>query len=347
MEILKEADLRRKWKEPTGGIYVFFGAEDYLKTHLIETARKAICPDEGLACFNDITIDFPDYSANALEDALSVPPMMTERKLVVLRSFRFDVLAKKPSEVESLIAVLEHYREDDSNLLIISVVAGGIDEGYLPKKPSEILKKLDKVATLVHFEEPSPSSLTVWVGRHLASRGISAPAPVVSFFVEYCGKNMVSLLSEIGKLAAYVKAAGRNEATRKDVLTVCMPQGDYDTYALSNALLAGNRGKMLDVLAVMKFRRVKPELIMAEISRISADLLLCKTLLEAGQNVSLINTALDMKSEFKTELYVKTARAWKREYIEALAARAASADLAMKSYGKRGYEEIEKFICLL
>lgn len=347
MEILKEADLRRRWKEPTGGIYVFFGAEDYLKAHLVETARKAICPDEGLACFNDITIDFPDYSASALEDALSVPPMMTERKLVVLRSFRFDVLAKKPSEVESLIAVLEHYREDDSNLLIISVVANGIDEGRLPRNPSEILKKLGKVATLVQFEEPSAASLAVWVGRHLASRGVSAPAPVVGFFVEYCGKNMVALLPEIGKLGAYVKAQNRTEATREDVLTVCMPQGDYDTYALSNALLAGNRKKMLDVLAVMKFRRVKPELIMAEISRISADLLLCKTLLEAGRDIGFITTALDMKSSFKTELYVKSARSWSRGHIEALATRAASADLAMKSYGKRGYEEIEKFICLL
>ena len=347
MEILKEADLRRKWKEPSGGIYIFFGAEDYLKAHMVETARKLICPDEGLACFNDITIDFPDYSASALEDALSVPPMMTERKLVVLRSFRFDALAKKPSEVESLIAILDHYREDDSNLLIIWVVADGIDEGYLPKKPSELLTKLGKVATLVHFEEPSPAKLAVWVSRHLESDGVSVTPQLASFFVEYCGKNMVALLPEIKKLAAYIQAHGRREVAREDILTVCLPQSDYDTFALSNALLAGNRKQMLDVLAVMKFRRVKPEIIMAEISRISADLLLCKTLLEAGQDADAINTTLDMRSPWKAGLYVKSARAMPRARIEALAMRAADADLAMKSYGKRGYEEIEKFICVL
>lgn len=347
MEILKEADLRRRWKEPKGGIYIFFGDEDYLKAHLIETARKGICPDEGLACFNDITIDFPDYSANALEDALSVPPMMCECKLVVLRSFRFDTLMRKPSDVDSLIAILEHYREDESNLLIISVVAGGIDEGYLPKKPSELLTRLSKVANLVQFEQPSPAKLAVWTQRHLESEGVSVSPQLAGFFVEYCGRNMVALLPEIRKLSAYVHAGGRREATREDILAACLPQSDYDTFALSNALLSGNRAKMLEVLAIMKFRRVKPEIIMAEISRICADLLFCKTMLEDGQSDEAISAALDMKSVWKAGLYAKAARPLPRERIAALAHRAAHADLAMKSYGKRGYEEIEKFICLL
>lgn len=347
MEILKEADLRRRWKEPKGGIYIFFGDEDYLKTHMIETARKVVCPDEGLAVFNDITIDFPDYSASALEDALSVPPMMTECKLVVLRSFRFDTLMRKPTDVDSLIAVLEHYREDESNLLIISVVAGGIDEGYLPKKPSEILTRLSKVAQLVQFEQPAPAKLAVWVARHLESEGVSISPPLANFFVEYCGRGMVALLPEIGKLAAYVQANGRREVVREDILAACLPESDYDTFALSNALLSGNRKRMLEVLAVMKFRRVKPEIIMAEISRISADLLLCKVMLEEGQGDEAINAALDMRSVWKAGLYANAARRTPRERIAALADRAASADLAMKSYGKRGYEEIEKFICLL
>ena len=347
MEILKEADLRRRWKEPKGGIYIFFGDEDYLKAHMIETARKAICPDEGLAVFNDITIDFPDYSASALEDALSVPPMMTECKLVVLRSFRFDMLMRKPTDVDTLIAILEHYREDESNLLIISVVADGIDPGYLPRKPSEILTKLSKVATLVQFEQPTPAKLAVWVARHLESEGVSVKPQLANFFVEYCGRNMVALLPEIKKLAAYVNAGGRREVAREDILAACLPESDYDTFALSNALLSGNRKRMLEVLAIMKFRRVKPEAIMAEISRISADLLLCKAMLEEGQSDEAINAALDMRSVWKAGLYAGAARRMPRERIVALANRAANADLAMKTYSKRGYEEIEKFICLL
>ncbi len=343
MQILKETDLSKLLKTPKGGIYIFFGAEDYLKAHYIKMARAALALDEGLACFNDITIDVLDYSASALANTLSTPPMLCDCKLVVLRSFRFDTL--KPSDLDALLAVLKDFKDDECNLLIISVVAGAIDEGYLPRRPSALLGKLSEVATLVHFEEPAPAKLAVWVARHLESDGVAVSRENAAFIVEYCGKSMVALLPETVKLVAYVLANERKEVTREDILNVCVPSDDLESFALSTALLSGDRRKMLGVLEIMKTKRVKPETIMPEIARTMGDLLLCKMMLSENAPLSDIAAALTKGNTYRAGLYVTAAKARSMERIQSDAARAANADLAMKSYGKRGYEEIEKWMC--
>ncbi len=343
MQILKESDLARLWKQPTGGTYIFFGPEDYLKAHYIKTARAALGIDEGLACFNDITLDALDFTPAALDDALATPPMLCDRKFVVLRSFRFDTL--KAADIDGLLAVLKNYKDDEANLLIISVVAGGIDEGYLPKRPSSILQKLGDTATLVYFEEPSAAKLSVWIRRHLESDGVSISPDAAAFMVDYCGKSMVALLPETGKLSAYVLAHGRGEATRADILEVCLPSDDLESFALSTALLSGDRKKMLSVLAVMRTKRQKPETIMPEIARTMADLLLCKMMLAENAPIADIAAVLTKGNTYRAGLYVTAAKARSMERIQSDADRAAAADLAMKSYGKRGYEEIEKWMC--
>ncbi len=343
MQILKDADFARLLKAGKGGSFVFFGAEDYLKNHYIKSARALLCPDEGLACFNDITVDFPDYSAAALENALSAPPIMCDKKLVVLRSFRFDML--KPTELDALVTVLTDYREDESNLLIISVPAGGIDEGYLPKAPSATLKKLGDVATLIRFEEPSVSKLAVWVARHLESEKVTIDPRTAAFFIDYCGKNMVCLLPEIGKLAAYAHAHGKQAVEESDITAVCVPTEELGAFALSNALLSGNRRKMLDVLSVLRQRREPPKMIMAEIARTEGDLLLCKLMIEGGATSAEVASALTKNSIYRADLYIGAVRTVSVEKLRQNAERAAAADLAMKSNGKRGYEEIEKWIC--
>ena len=131
MSYITETDFRKQLRGDLFGCYVFFGEEDYLKAWCIKTARENICPDEGLACFNDISIDFPDFSVDALADALAVPPMMSDRKLVVLKSFNFNEI--QPSDAEAVVSLLAQYREDKETLLIISVIPDGLDVGYLPK----------------------------------------------------------------------------------------------------------------------------------------------------------------------------------------------------------------------
>lgn len=344
LNILSEVDFRKILKANPSGMYLFFGAEDYLKNYCIGAARQAICPDEGLACFNDIEIDFPDYSAEALEGALSTPPMMTERKLVVLRGFRFSVL--KPTQIDALCAVLVQYREDESNLLILSVAPEGLDVGYLPKRPSALLQKLCESVTAVNFEEATPQKLILWVGRHFSEHGVKITEGNARLLIETCGRSMYNLASEIDKLASYVLAHGKDEVGAEDIRFVAVPEEACDAFALTNAIMAGNRREALEVLAVLKSRQIKQEYVFAELSRLYSDLYLTKLMLSSGKGVADVAALLHVH-EYKAKLYRGAVEKVSMERLARALSLCRDADLAMKSYGKRNYEQLEKLVCVI
>ncbi len=344
LNMINESELRKRLKDSPRGMYLFFGDEDYLKNYCIGAARQAVCPDEGLASFNDFEIDFPDYTAEGLENALSTPPMMTECKLVVVRGFRFDAL--KPSALDELHAVLARYREDESNLLILSVVPGGIDVGYLPKRPSSLLQKLCESVTAVNFEEASPQKLISWVGRHFGEYGVRITERNAKLLVETAGRAMYTLASEIDKLAAYVLSHGKQEVSPEDIRVVTVPEEACDAFALTNAAMAGNRREALEVLSVLKARQVKQEVIFGELSRLYSDLFLTKLLLTSGRGVSDVASLLKVH-EYKAGLYKNAVEKIPEERLRRAVWLCHETDLAMKSYGKKNYEQLEKLICVI
>ena len=344
MPYINEAEFRKRLRGELWGCYVFFGEEDYLKSYCIKAARESVCPDEGLACFNDISIDFPDFTVDALTDALAAPPMMCERKLVTLKSFDFGSV--KPTDVEAVIALMRQYREDTGNLLIVSVIPDGLDVGYLPKRPSALFKKLMEASTPVQFEASTPAKLQAWAARHFKHEEIEASEDVVRYLVEYCGRSMYALSSEIAKLCAYLHSQGRDRVTREDVRYITVPEEECDTFSLSNAVMAGDRSGALSVLSVMKFRQVKPEFALFEIASLYCNLYQTKLLMTAGQSQSDIARMLKVH-EYKVGLYMKTVARLSEEALSRAVRLCQDADLAMKSYGKRDYEQIEKLVCLL
>jgi len=344
MEIINEAEYRKRLKNGVRGAFVFFGAEDYLKSYAIGATRAAVCPDEAFACFNDITIDFPDFSPDALLRALEAPPMMAERKLVVLKSFNFYSL--KPSETEAVMSLLEEFGKDEMNVLIISVIPEGIDTGYLPKRPSAFMKKLAELAVAVNFEPSSASKLSVWAARHFEHNGIKVRESVAKFLIEYCGTDMMKLASEIDKLSCYLHAKERDEVTVDDVKFVAVPETEFDPFAFSNAAMEGNRAAALEALAVMKFRQVKPEYALSEIAGLYSNMYLSKLMKQSGATASDISKLLKVH-EFKIGLYLKATDKMTFDQLKRALELCLDADLAMKTYSKRNYEQIEKLICLL
>lgn len=344
MEIISEAEYRKLLKGRVRGAFVFFGAEDYLKAYAINATRAAVCPDEEMAYFNDITIDFPEFTPTAVVRALEAPPMMAEAKLVVLKSFNFNSI--KPSETDAVIKILEEFGKDDMNVLIISVIPDGLTTGYLPKSPSPLLKKICEVATAVNFELSSAAKLTVWVARHFEHDGIKIRESTAKFFVEYCGSDMMKLSSEIGKISKYLQAMGRDEVSVEDIKFVAVPETDFDPFAFSNAAMTGDRGAALDALSVMKFRQVKPEYALSEISGLYSNMYLTKLLKLNGLNQFDISKTINVHS-YKVGLYIKATEKMTLEQLKRALELCLDADLAMKTYGKRNYEQIEKLICLL
>lgn len=342
-QIITDAEFRKKTeKNPTGG-FLFFGDEDYLKAHTLKTAVDLACPDPSLSIFNLMTVDpmSPDLP-DALASALAAAPMMADSKAVVVSGLSVDDLPQK--ELESLVAAASAINEFDFNLLIISVPAGMLDEGNLPKRPSATLQKLAEVLIPVHFPKVDSAKLESWIMRHFNHYGLKAEAGVPSAVIGRCGRDMFTLANEVDKLSFYTLSRGSDAVALADVEYVTCQTEDYDTFALGNAIASGSYEKALDVLGLMKARKIDPVIISAELSKTLGDMLVVKLLLAEKKSFAEIAAALRIKSEYAVKY---TAQSVKNVSVEALR-RAVDACVAADSALKlspTGYVEIEKLIC--
>lgn len=342
-EIIKEDAFRREPAFLSGRAFLFFGEEDYLKAAAVRSVREVLCPDPAMAFFNDITIDATDYTPDKLLDAMAPPPMMTDARLILLRGF--DFTSMKASDAETLALVLAQLEEYDFNCIIIQTAVGLFDEGYLPRRPSPMLKRLGEVATPVQFDAPTGARLARWVGKHFAHYGVAADQTACNELIAYAGKTMFVLANEIEKLAAYVKENGQNAVTVADIRKVAVPASLPDAFALSNAILAGNGQAALEALAVMKFERIEPTVILGEISGIFSNLQSMRVLLDAGKSIKEAAAVLKMH-EYKAGLLAKAAMRTSPQRLALVIALAAETDRALKrSYGD--YAPLEKLICAL
>lgn len=343
MEIIKEDAFRKQLKKGLSGAYLFFGDEDYLKNFSMKSARNAMCEDPSMAVFNDIQIDPLDYTPNTLVNALMPMPMMGEKKIVTVNGLSINAL--KGNELQELCEAVSAINDYDYNVLIISVPAGLVDEGYLPKTPSKTLQALSEVMTPVYFEAITGSKLTAWVGKHFEHNGASATPQICELLIEKCGKSMYSLANETEKLAYYVIQNNRTTVTADDIENVACSVLTSDAYGLANAILDGRYSDAMDALNVLKFKRVEPIFILPEISTVICDLFIIKALQDEGHNISEISRILK-KNEYRIKLYANTAASKSRESFERALRLCSEADLELKN-SSQAYTAIEKLICSL
>ena len=336
-------DFRREIKKGLSGGYLFFGDEDYLKMNALNNARAAVCPEEAFAFFNDMRIDPLDLTPDALIDALAALPMMSEQKIVSIS--RLDLSTMRASELDKLVEAIDALDEYPYNVLIINIPADGIDEGYLPKKPSAALVKLTKKLKPVRFSTPSEIKLIAWCEKHFEHNGVECSDELCRLMFDRCGTSMFTLAAEIDKLSYYVLANNRNKITADDITLVTCSVIEQETFALTNALLDGKNDKALIALEAMKYNKVEPTLILAEISNAICNLLLTKAMLDDGKTYIEICSALKALkiSDFAAKLYMSGAAARSEQKLQKALDMCVEADKQVKF--SRGYDAIEQLLC--
>ena len=345
VNILKEADFRKSLKSNPVGGFLFFGEEDYMKSAALRMARVSITDAEPtLACFNDIRLDGTDFTPAALLDAMTTPPMGSDRKIISVTGLNFNAL--RAADLDRLCDALSALPDYPHNLVILSSAADCLDAGNLPKRPSDLLTTLSEYLAPVHFERNTPAKLAGWVQKHFSHGGVQASPALCQFIIGYCGRNMFTLAGEIDKVACYVCAHGRTEVTEADVRTAAIPTMEHDAFAFANAITERRRADALDILQELKFRRVEPLYILSEVSRVICDLAAVRAMADGGSTAAEIASALKMH-EYRAGLYLRQARSADPAHLHAALEACAAADRALKRSAGDGYGVIEKLICKL
>ena len=177
------AALRLRVFDP---VYVLFGDDEFRKDGAVRDLVAAAV-DPSTRDFNLELRRGGDLSAEMLDALLGTPPMLAERRVVVIRDV--DKLKKEAR------AMLGRYvARPASDLLLVLVAPAG----------AKLDKELSQRGVAVEFEPLTGDRLPRWVSyhvEHVLGRVITPEA--VALLIEAAGPDLTQLALELEKLASY------------------------------------------------------------------------------------------------------------------------------------------------
>ncbi len=322
------------------GWYLMLGEEDYLKKHYMNELRSRCISCEAFAPFNHVSFEGVDIDFGAVREAILSPPMMDEYKLIEWRFANLDSL--KESERSALEELFELKEAYPYAVFAIMTSQDGLDVGT-PKKPSALYKRLLRGFDVLTFDKSTDSQLLAWLKKHFDAEGVAVDAETLNALLFRSGHSMETLNNEVIKLAAYVKARGRERVTPEDVGEVASSTVECDAFALSNAVLAGSFDRALTALTDLKRRRVDPNAVIAMLEKTYSELSSSALILNEGGGTKEIESLLKFHP-YKAKLYVGAAKRLGAGRIAAALAELCRMDASSKSGGISGWGAVEMFL---
>ncbi len=325
------------------GWYLFSGEEEYLKKHYLGELYKAVVCDEAFALFNYTAFDGADIDFASVSEALRSSPMMGDYKLVVWRFADIDSLKDGDmSALESLFSLKEEY---PCAIFVISTTADGYDEGTV-KKMSATKKRLLPAFEHIAFPKSTEPQLQGWLKKHFDAEGVTVDPSAVNALLLRSGRSMEVLSSEVEKLAAYVRANGRDHVTAADVEYIASPSAEGEAFALSNAVMDRNSAAALLAIADLKSRRVDPHAVLAILETTFSDLATIAMLTDEGKRPDDISLLLPkFRNVNRVKIYVQAAKRIGTRTLAENFTELCRIDAASKtSGGLSGYGPIEMFV---
>lgn len=182
-------------------VYYLHGDDDYLKDGAVRDLLDAAI-DPGTRDFNCEIRRAGELDAEAVSSMLSTPPMLAERRAVVLR----DVTALKKDARQQLDRYLTRPAAD-TLLLLVSPAGTKVDAALAAASES------------LEFAPLTPERIRRWIAHHATTvLAVSVADDAAQLLQQAVGNDLQQLASELDKCASY--AIGRGMRGTIDVDTV-------------------------------------------------------------------------------------------------------------------------------
>ncbi|HEX2190573.1 MAG TPA: DNA polymerase III subunit delta [Longimicrobiaceae bacterium] len=235
-EITQDALLRSLRDRAGGGVYFFHGEEEYLREEAVARVVERHL-DPATRDFNYDQVAGPDVAADALASLVATPPMMAERRVVVVRAAQG--LSVKAREVVEAAA-----KAPPEGLVL--VLSAAIPSGSKAKFYTELQKR----ATSVEFPALEPLDAPGWLmERARSAHGVELEPDAAGALVSAVGTSLGTLTSELAKLAGYVQDRGRITADDVRAVGVAVPR--FDRWAWFDLIGERRLGEALRVLPTL------------------------------------------------------------------------------------------------
>ena len=191
--------LRGLKKGAADPVYLLHGDEDVLKDEAVRALLTAAV-DPAARDFNLDTRFAADLSVEAFHALVNTPPMLADRRAVVLRSV--DQLGKRKSKLRD--ELLRYLEKPNPTTLLILIVAAGED----------VDPDLARRSTSVALGALEPERVPRWIAHRAAELTLKLEPDAVNLLIAAVGNDLSALARELEKLASL---AGDRPATAADV----------------------------------------------------------------------------------------------------------------------------------
>ena len=226
LKTLRDTIKRRSFD----GAYYIIGEDEYQKDEAVrQLIDAAIDPTA-----RDFNLDFRrsgELDAEALAVLLSTPPMMADRRVVVLRDV--GSLKKDPRKV------LEDYLGSPAPdlLLLMTATSGSKADG-----------PLSSMSTALQFDPLAGNRVPEWIARHATrALGVTITEPAIELLQAAVGNDLHQLAGELDKLASYME--GRGQEIGEDAVAAVVGVRRGETQAdLLDAVADRSVSRALDLI---------------------------------------------------------------------------------------------------
>ena len=221
LKTVRDAIKRRSFD----GAYYIWGEDEYQKDDAVQQLVEAAL-DPGSKDFNLDTRRSAELDAETLGVLLSTPPMMADRRVIVLR----DVGGLKKDARK----VLEEYlKRPAADLLLLMTAAAG----------SKADAVLSASSTSLQFDPLTGDRIPRWIAHRAGELGVQISEPAAELLQAAVGSDLHQLSGELDKLASYIEGHGEEISEEAVAAVVGVRRGEtqadlLDAVAERNAPLA-------------------------------------------------------------------------------------------------------------
>lgn len=212
-------------------VYYFCGAEDYLKDESVRQLIEAAV-DPATKDFNLEQLRASDIGGETLGSLLGTPPMMAERRVVVIR----DVGALRK---DARTALDQYLRRPSSDVVLVLTAAAGAKDD----------KALTGRATVVEFEPLSGARIPKWIAYYAThDLGCEITEDAIGLLQDAVGTELSQLRIELDKLASFVAGGDRRVIDERAVATMVGVKRGETMGDLLDAIGRRNTSRALELL---------------------------------------------------------------------------------------------------
>lgn len=256
-------------------VYLFTGDNIFLKQEYISKIKEALNPDD----FNFQKEDGSSCDIAGLICLANTAPVFNPTRLIVLNNA--DKFKKNSNALKALCAYLEKPCPTTCFIVLHN-------DSKKSKKDKVLENSLSDLGVLIDFTDLKGLALNAWINEKAKEAGFSFEQEALFTLVDQTGGNMQAISVELEKLFLYKQSAASKKITQAEVLQSIGFNKEENPYALSNAIMDGNKTLALTVVDNMLKEGQTPVSLLAQISMCTEKMFRIKHLSNAGLSSSEI-----------------------------------------------------------